>query len=153
MDANQRAALGAALGQPLSDGQAEHIDALGWLHPEARRDDLIAKYLSIGRKRVGQVTVGKGDIVLTVGLEVGNALLDVIDIDPTFRHIKHLVAEGRLRADLPLTAALLVPLVGAEIAPGVVFKQAHADALLALALIDDPIGGDVISAALNSTEA
>ncbi len=40
--------------------------------------------------------IGNGLILSTVGLEVGNALLDVLNGAPDFRYIKPLLEQGRL---------------------------------------------------------
>jgi hypothetical protein len=56
------------------------------------------------RTRPMPTEVGTGTILEVLGLNVGNALLDVIYNDPRFRYVKPLVEQGRLRLDLPLTA-------------------------------------------------
>ena len=92
-----------------------------------------------GRKAKRTYLAGKGDVIVTLGFEVGNALCDAIETRPVFRHVKHLLTEGRLDVSLPLTSSMLGSLVGQNIAEGVAFTQAHADALLALAEVDAPV--------------
>ena len=77
--------------------------------------------------------IGKGLILETLGLDVGNALCDLLDAVPAYRHVRHLLTDGRLRLDSLLVRATLQQLVGVTIADGVTFTQADADKLFALA--------------------
>lgn len=95
----------------------------------------IAVALSAGRVRVVSMEIGNGLVLATVGLTVGNALLDVIYTAPDFRYVKPLLEQGRLDISSPLARGALDSLVG--VAPG--FEQAHVDALKALAEQPDPI--------------
>ena len=97
------------------------------------RHDEIAAVLSVGRTRVVRTEVGKGAIIEAIGLTAGNALLDVIDSDPTYRHIKQLVENGWFNIGSALARASLDTLVPA------VLSEAHADALKALADVPDPV--------------
>lgn len=99
----------------------------------------LADALSDGRTTLAPFEAGKGDILNTLGFATGNALCDYIDTTDDFRHVKHLLAAGRLRVDLPLTIATLQSFVGVELTPGVTLTQAEADALLALANVPDPV--------------
>jgi len=99
----------------------------------------LAAALSAGRAKLVPTEAGKGDILGALGFDVGNALCDMLDTVPQFRHAKHLLADGRMRVDLPLTLGVLQSLVGAELADGITFTQAHATALQALALRPDPV--------------
>lgn len=95
---------------------------------------LIAKELS--KEKIPQTYLaGKGDVLNTLGLEVGNAVCDFIDDNPLYRHIKHLPVEGRLDLNLPLARMSLQAMVGVEIAPGVTFTQDHYTALTNLCLV------------------
>lgn len=80
------------------------------------------------RTRFKPTEVGKGDAINALGLEVGNALCDVIDNEPSFRHVCHLLADGRLRLDYAITQGALQSLVGS------VLTAEHVTALNALAL-------------------
>lgn len=86
------------------------------------------------RTRLRPTEMGKGDAISVLGLQVGNALCDVLDTAAEFRHVRHLLAAGRLRLDLPISQGSLAAMVGAEIAPGITFEAAHLQALNALAL-------------------
>ena len=110
--------------------------ALSALVPDT---EAIAAAMSDGRTKIAPFEAGKGDVLNTLGFEVGNPFCDLIDATSDFRHVKHLLAEGRLRVDLPLTQATMASIVGAQLAPGVTFTQAQADALLALARVPDPV--------------
>ena len=88
-------------------------------------------------------------MILTLGLEVGNALCDLIDAAPDFRHVKHLLTGGRLDVSLPLAQMMLSALVGQQIAAGVTLTQAHADALLALAVEPAPVTPLQVATALD----
>lgn len=85
------------------------------------------------RVRVERREIGKGAVLTTLGIQSGNALLDAIDADPAFRHVKQLVANGCLDIGDPLTRDTLDNLV-----PQVITK-AEADALKALAEIAEPV--------------
>lgn len=96
---------------------------------------VIADALSVGRTRLVSMEIGNGLVLSTVGLEVGNALLDVIYNAPDFRHVKPLLEQGRLDISSPLARGALDSLVG--VVAG--FEQGHANALKALAEAPDPI--------------
>lgn len=81
-----------------------------------------------------QYFIGKGGILEHLGFEVGNAVCDLIDTHPTYRHIKHLLADGRLDLNVALTRGSIASLVGQEIAAGVVFSAANRDSILNLSL-------------------
>lgn len=93
----------------------------------------ITDALNEGRTNIVPTEIGNGMILETIGLDAGNALLDVISTAPDFRHVKPLVEQGRLRVDSALVRATLDSLVPA------VLTQAQADALKALAVKPDPV--------------
>lgn len=97
--------------------------------------DLIAKHLSSTRTKIVKTEVGNGLILDTVGLDIGNTLLDLFYTDTAFRYVKPLLEQGRLDISSPLARATLDRLVG--ILPG--FEQQHADAIKALAEVPDTI--------------
>ena len=144
----KKAALEALRGSALTQEQESVIDGL----IAQGNHEAVAAVLSAGRTKLATYEAGKGDVLNTLGLTVGNALLDVIDANPDFRHAKHLLAAGRLRLDMPLTLATLSALVGQQIAAGITFEQAHADAILALARVPDPINHEAVTAALRGAE-
>lgn len=79
--------------------------------------------------------IGTGSIIETIGLDAGNALLDLLMSDsPTspYRHVKVLLEQGRLQIGSPLARLTVQSLVGA--ASALPLTQAQADALCALGL-------------------
>jgi hypothetical protein len=99
----------------------------------------IADILSAGRTKFVYAPAGKGDIIALTGFEVGNAFCDVIDNDPTFRHVKHLLEAGRMDVSLPLTRMMIQSMVGVQLAEGIFFTQEHANALYSLSIQADPV--------------
>ena len=99
----------------------------------AKEHGQIAALVSVGRTKPSGLQVGKGTILETIGLAAGNAFLDVIDTQPDFRHVRGLVAEGRLIISSPLVMGTISSFVPA------VLTQAQADALLALATVPAPV--------------
>ena len=73
--------------------------------------------------------IGKGRVLGTIGLEAGNKLLDTIDTDADFRHVKQLVANGWLDVGDALTRAMIDQVCAPE----------DGAALKALAEISTPI--------------
>ena len=73
--------------------------------------------------------IGKGRVLGTIGLEVGNTLLDIIDNVADFRHVKQLVANGWLDVGDALTRAMIDQVCAPE----------DGAALKALAEISTPI--------------
>lgn len=93
----------------------------------------IADTLNVGRKRPNKREIGNGSILEAIGLAGGNALLDVINTVPDFRHVKPMVEQGRLLIGSPLVQATVQSLVGT------VLTQGQADALCALGFEPDPV--------------
>ncbi len=81
--------------------------------------------------RLVPTEIGNGTVLETLGLAVGNALLDVLHNAPDFRYVKPLLEQGRLRIDAPSARAALDGIAAAGIAAG--FGAAQAEALKALA--------------------
>ena len=107
----------------------------------AREHGAIAALVSVGRTRPSGTQIGKGTILETIGLTAGNAFLDVIDTVPDFRHVRGLIAEGRLIVSSPLVVATIQSFVPT------VLTQGQANALLALASVPAPVSvQDVINA-------
>jgi urease gamma subunit len=108
---------------------------------EAREHGQIAALVSKDRTKASGLQVGKGTILETIGLTAGNAFLDVIDTVADFRHVRGLVAEGRLIISSPLVMGTIQSFVPA------VLTQAQANALLALATVPAPVSvQEVVSA-------
>lgn len=74
---------------------------------EARDCRAIAEALSVGRVKIVPCQIGKGRVLAAIGMEAGNALLDLIDTAPDFRHVKQLVANGWLDVGDQLTRAMI----------------------------------------------
>jgi hypothetical protein len=107
----------------------------------AKEHGQIAALVSVGRTKPSGLQVGKGSILETIGLAAGNAFLDVIDTVADFRHVRGLVAEGRLIISSPLVMGTIQSFVPA------VLTQAQANALLALATVPAPVSvQEVVSA-------
>lgn len=114
----------------------------------ASRDfDAIAAFVSADRKKPSTREIGNGTILEVLGLEAGNALLDVINNVPDFRHVKPLVEQGRLTVGSPLVQATVQALV-----PMGVLTQPQADALCALGFDPDPVTASQVNQALVSDD-
>lgn len=110
----------------------------------ASRDfDAIAAFVSAGRTKPSTREIGNGTILEVLGLETGNALLDVVNTAQDFRHVKPLVEQGRLTVGSPLVQATVQSLV-----PMGVLTQPQADALCALGFDPDPVTAQQVSDAM-----
>ena len=110
---------------------------------DSRDFDAIAAAVSIGRTKPSTREIGNGTILEVLGLTVGNALLDVVNTVPDFRHVKPLVEQGRLTVGSALVQATVQSLV-----PMGVLKQSEADALCALGFDTDPVTAQQVSDAM-----
>lgn len=99
----------------------------------AKEHGQIAAIVSKDRTKPSAREIGNGTILETIGLDYGNAMLDVIYSDPRFRHVKPLLEQGRLIVGSPLVVATIRGMVPA------VFPQAVADRLLALSVEPAPV--------------
>jgi len=107
----------------------------------AKEHGEIARIVSMGRTRPSTTEIGNGRILETIGLEHGNAMLDVLYSAPDFRHVRPLLEQGRLIVGSPLVVATIQSL-----APAVI-PQSAADLLLALTTEPAPVSvGEVIQA-------
>ena len=114
----------------------------------ASRDfDAIAAFVSADRKKPSTREIGNGTILEVLGLTAGNALLDVVNTVPDFRHVKPLVEQGRLTVGSPLVQATVQALV-----PMGVLTQPQADALCALGFDPDPVTALQVNQALVSDD-
>ena len=104
----------------------------------------LATALSAGRTRFVPTEIGVGTIIEVLGLASGNTVLDAINANPDFRHVKPLIDSGRLRLDSPFVRGVLATLVG------VLITQEQHDALIAKAQVGDPVSErDVMLAIYN----
>lgn len=99
----------------------------------AKEHGQIAAIVSKGRTKPSTREIGNGTVLETIGLDYGNAMLDVIYTDTRFRHVKPLLEQGRLIVGSPLVVATIASMVPA------VFPQVVADRLLALAVEPAPV--------------
>ena len=114
---------------------------------DSRDFDAIAAAVSIGRTKQSAREIGNGTILEVLGLTVGNALLDVVNSVPDFRHVKPLVEQGRLTVGSALVQSTVQALV-----PMGVLKQSEADALCALGFDPDPVTALQVNQALVSDD-
>lgn len=121
------------------------IEASPALQAMKNDDVAIAAALSVGRTKVVPTEIGNGTILEAIGLTAGNALLDVLNTAPDFRHVKPLIEQGRLRLDSPLVIGTL----GALVASGVL-TQENADVLAARARVPDVVTPQQVSDAIGS---
>lgn len=99
----------------------------------ADRDPVAIAAALAPRLSIVRCEIGKGRILATLGMEAGNQLLDVIDSNADFRHVKQLVTNGWLDIGDPMTRATLDALV-----PQVLSAE-QAAALKALAEVTTPV--------------
>lgn len=114
---------------------------------ENRDDAAIAASLSVGRTRLVTTMIGYGTVLDVLGLEAGNALLDVLHSDPRFKYVVPMLEQGRLDISMSSVRSWLDQLstVG-------VLTSAHAQALKALAEAPDPIPVTDVSRAINDIQ-
>lgn len=108
----------------------------------SRDYNAIAALVSVGRQRLSNLDIGNGWVLETLGLTVGNALLDAIHANAEFRHVKVLLDQSRLNVSSPLVQATLDAFVPS------VLTQEQADSLKALGFEPDPISPATVHAAL-----
>lgn len=85
----------------------------------------VAAKLSEGRTVLTETAIGPGSVLQAVGLDVGNALLDVIYSNTKFRYVKLLLDRETLDVSLPVVQQGLDELALAGI-PGFGAPQAQA---------------------------
>jgi hypothetical protein len=98
----------------------------------AKDCDALAGIMSVGRKRASNREIGNGTVLEVLGIVAGNALLDELNSNQNYRHVKPLLEQGRLLIGTPLVQATVRSFVPTTL------TQAQADALCALGLEDDP---------------
>lgn len=94
----------------------------------------IAVFMSLARTCATDAEIGNGMVLEVLGIERGNALLDLIAADSDLRHVRPLLEQGRLRVASNLVAEWLQGLVGAS-----QLTQQEADAITAIGLQPDPV--------------
>ena len=113
----------------------------------ASRDyDAMAAAVNVGRTRPNAQEIGNGAVLEVLGLDQGNAFLDMISTAGPFRHVKSLLEQGRLRISSALVHATLQSMVPA------VLSAEQVSAFLALGVDADPVSGSRIANALDGGE-
>lgn len=145
MTLEQQLALEALAGRTLSSGEIDQITPL--ILPAVRNDAAIAEILSVGRTKIESRAIGIGTILATLGSTGGTFLDGLVTMGITDRNVywaMELVKAGNLDIGMQATRdqvsaiALAVP----DIAPAI-------NALLALAVVPDPIATMAVSTTLN----
>lgn len=137
---SKQSALEALAGRSLTADEITATDA----DIASGSINTIAQRLSVGRTQWVATEVGKGTILETIGLTAGNVLCDYIDSAADFRHVKHLLTDGRLRLDSALVRSTLASMVPA------LLTQAQCNALLALAQRTNPVTDAEVQTALGA---
>lgn len=109
----------------------------------AKEHGRIAAIVSAGRTRPSAREIGNGTILETIGLQHGNAMLDVVYNDPQFRHVKPLLEQGRLIAGSPLVVQTIQGMEAAGVIP-----SAAGAALLALTVEPAPVSAQEVIKAM-----
>lgn len=94
----------------------------------------IAAAVSNGRTRPTNREIGNGLVIETVGLDVGNKILDAVAAAPEMRHVRPLLEQGRLSSSSPLMAQWL-----SGLAAGGTIPAEAAEALIALGCEPAPV--------------
>jgi hypothetical protein len=102
----------------------------------------LARLMSVARVRANSREIGNGTILEVLGLATGNVVLDLINGNADYRHVKPLIEQGRLLIGSPLAQTTVQSLVPA------VLTQAQADALCALGLEPHPYTAQELAEAL-----
>lgn len=100
----------------------------------SKEHGLIAEKVSEGRTGPSNYQLGKGDVVEVIGIEAANTALDAVDNAEMFRHVKHLLAEGRMNSSSDTFTTALYGLVSAG-----ALSQPNADKLAALGVKKAPV--------------
>ena len=101
------------------------IVANGWQDKSAGE---IAALLNAPKTVLVHTEIGKGTVIDVLTLDVANPILDEIESNPRFRHVRGMLEEGKLRLDWQSVQSELGNLVAASI-----ITQSQLDSLLARA--------------------
>lgn len=100
---------------------------------QSRDTFVIRDIVNKDRTKPSTREIGNGTILETIGLQYGNAMLDVLYNAPDFRHVKPLLEQGRLIIGSPLVVATVQSMVPS------IMPQPVADMLLSLTTEPHPI--------------
>lgn len=92
----------------------------------AKDCEAIASIISVDRKKANTREIGNGTILEILGITSGNAFLDVLNTNQTFKYVKPLIEQGRLLIGSPLVQTTVQSMVPA------VLTQTEADNLCAI---------------------
>lgn len=113
----------------------------------ASRDyEAIAAAVNVGRTRPNAQEIGNGIVLEILGLDQGNAFLDMINTVADFRHVRPLLEQGRLRISSALVKATLLSMVPA------VLSAEQVNAFLALGVDADPVSPPRVANAMDGGE-
>jgi hypothetical protein len=146
MTIEQQNALESLVGRPLTSDEITSIDQF----LINRNDVQIAIILSVGRTKLTQKLIGRGDVLNTIGFSSGNAVLDEIDTNPIYRHIRPELDRSCLDISTPLARQTIDSIASNALVIG--FGQDQADAIKALALVNDTLSFNKVSDVLNIAE-
>lgn len=146
MTTAQLDAIESLIARALTQDEINQIDLC--ITDTNRNDTEITRILSIGRTKLVKKTIGKGDVLDAIGFGAGNALLDDVEANAMFRHVKSELDRGDLDVSRPIVRNSLDAMAG--VVTG--FTQAHADAVKALAEVADPLPLIDVSRVLNTAE-
>jgi hypothetical protein len=152
MTPEQKQALEGLVDRALTPEELEQIEK--WLDPENRNDVEIAALLSVGRTTTAPTEIGVGTILATLG-EGGGIFLDgLVAMGSENRNVywaMELIKAGTFDIGMPATRAQMLGLKAGLPAEAAAVGAAF-DALLALAVVPDPLPLDQVSLALNLAE-
>lgn len=122
------------MGAALDELRAEIVARVPAGLIASRDTQAIADALSVGRVRRTLREIGNGLVLETLGLDVGNRVLDLVHNTESLRHVRPLLDQGRLVASSALVGEWLDGLVA-----GSALDRGQADAVVALGYEPDPV--------------
>lgn len=108
----------------------------------SRNPQAIAAAVSAGRTRPSATEIGNGTILEVLGLELGTAVLDIINGTATYKYVVPLLEQGRLRIGSSVAQDAVQAFVTAK-----VLSQEQADALKVLGTEPAPVSYDEVARA------
>ena len=135
----QQTALEALMGRSMS---TDEITLAG-----TRSDRDLAISMSVGLKAPVKTPIGYGTVLATLGLTIGNALLDAVNGNPMFKYLLPDLQQGMLQLDHPMVQASLNSLAASGTIPG--FDATQAAKMIAVCMQPISISTDRVSAILN----
>jgi len=113
----------------------------------SRDCNAIADLVSVGRMKPSKIEIGNGTIIEILGdLVVGNALLEHLHTQSTFKYIVPLLDQGRLKLASPLVTQIINSLVPS------ILTQDQANKLISAGLEPDRVSAQEVADALFNTD-